>query len=104
MFLSFFFGSVAVTPTLTKKSTLKQQVRTIEKIIDEANNDTWNERGLNILSPRKVAFQFVGLTFPFVLCFSVVSRGGGGSLLGLLVELCGRLTDRTRLFRRHSWK
>jgi hypothetical protein len=46
-------------PPAEKRINLKQQVRTIEKIIDEANNDTWNERGLNILSPRKVAFQFV---------------------------------------------
>jgi hypothetical protein len=55
--LDFFFR--LRHPPAEIRINLKQQVRTIEKIIDEANNDTWNERGLNILSPRKVAFQFV---------------------------------------------
>lgn len=38
-----------------------QELRNIEKIIDKANTELWNSKGLNILSPRGVALQYVSV-------------------------------------------
>lgn len=39
----------------------QQQIREVERVIEQANKTTWNAKGLNILSPRDVAFQFVSV-------------------------------------------
>lgn len=37
----------------------EREMRNIEKIIEQANTELWNAKGLNVLSPRDVALQYV---------------------------------------------
>lgn len=37
----------------------ERELRNIEKIIEQANTELWNAKGLNVLSPRDVALQYV---------------------------------------------
>jgi hypothetical protein len=37
----------------------EREMRNIEKIIEQANAELWNAKGLNVLSPRDVALQYV---------------------------------------------
>lgn len=36
-----------------------QELRKVEKTLEVANRDLWNDRGLSLLSPRTVALQYV---------------------------------------------
>jgi len=40
-----------------------QELREMEKNIDKANVELWNSKGLNVLSPRDVALQYVSVSF-----------------------------------------
>jgi len=40
-----------------------QELREMEKSIDKANVELWNSKGLNVLSPRDVALQYVSVSF-----------------------------------------
>lgn len=56
------------TSLLWKTSHFEKKLREVEKIIGDANKEMFNKAGLNVLSPRDVALQFVSLLFFFV-CF-----------------------------------
>lgn len=56
------------TSLLWKTSHFEKKLREVEKMIGDANKEMFNKAGLNVLSPRDVALQFVSLLFFFV-CF-----------------------------------
>lgn len=51
--LSIRSASIGLTHAAT------QELRKVESVLEKANEELWNQRGLNLLSPRKVALQYV---------------------------------------------
>lgn len=57
------------TSLLWKTSHFEKKLREVEKMIGDANKEMFNKAGLNVLSPRDVALQFVSLVFFCLFCF-----------------------------------
>lgn len=47
------------TSLLWKTSHFEKKLKEVERLIEDANRETFNKVGLNVLSPRDVALQFV---------------------------------------------
>lgn len=76
------------TSLLWKTSHFEKKLREVEKMIGDANKEMFNKAGLNVLSPRDVALQFVSLLFFFVL-FCLSSLGNKLLMKAILTVTAG---------------
>lgn len=70
------------TSLLWKTSHFEKKLKEVEGLIEDANRETFNKVGLNVLSPRDVALQFVShfclFTFGHKLLIEVVLTVAAG--------------------------
>lgn len=85
------------TSLLWKTSHFEKKLREVEKMIGDANKEMFNKAGLNVLSPRDVALQFVSLLFFFVL-FCLSSLGNKLLMKAILTVTAGDWVSRTFRF------
>lgn len=68
------------TSLIWRTSHFEKELQRAEEVIRMANETTFNRVGLNILSPREVALQYVSLKadLPFCACASLTLRPTAG--------------------------
>lgn len=57
------------TSLLWKTSHFEKKLKEVEGVIEDANKKMFNKVGLNVLSPRDVALQFVSYSFFLSILF-----------------------------------
>lgn len=62
------------TSLLWKTSHFEKKLKEVEGLIEDANRETFNKVGLNVLSPRDVALQFVSQLLSIIFWKQIADR------------------------------